>query len=438
MNKEKIFAIEIRDTIFDFDNYKLILKSENKVYETELTEELIIPKFNISKNNLSIFKILNDENGEGTFNLILMNKLNKTLFEENITLPINLENLPYIEDLILIKNINFPSIILETSKGFYIYNKEEKEKIEYINKDITKTINKTEQLNNLESLSKELDMINKLISINKGLLKEAEDNLKGIIEKYKDKYQHNLQIGKILYDIQNFRDKKEVTNREISQLQELKRNLANFNNKRNEKIKEMENTLKEEENLLNKQKNIDLIKINQSNKKSKKYNKILTNYYMREFSFIFFNKEINNNFIFPSFYSTPSNLLNKESEHYFYRAKSKEISNFLGVILNICIFLSKKYDIILPYVPYYNGSKSKIIDNFGKKELNLYIESKNSEETFLNFRVSIKYIGNIVRSIVSFLIKDDKDSKIHAHDLNNFNLYQLFLVLNQIIYEYNK
>ena len=39
MNKEKIFAIEIRDTIFDFDNYKLILKSENKVYETELTEE---------------------------------------------------------------------------------------------------------------------------------------------------------------------------------------------------------------------------------------------------------------------------------------------------------------------------------------------------------------------------------------------------------------
>jgi hypothetical protein len=159
---------------------------------------------------------------------------------------------------------------------------------------------------------------------------------------------------------------------------------------------------------------------------------------MKEFSYIFFNKEINNNFIFPSFYSTPSNKLDILTEQNFYKTKSREISNFLGVIINICIFLSKKYDIVIPYIPYYNGSKSKIIDNFGKKKLNLFIENKTNDEGFMNFKISIKYIANMLRSIINFLIKDNKLSNIHYHDLNEYNVYRLFLALNQIIYEYNK
>ena len=446
--QEKIFAIEIRDTNFDFEQYKLILSSKDKKYESGLTEDSVIPRFNINIDNKKIFQILNNKKEEGTIELVIMNKSNKILFQKNIILPINFNNLLFIEEEItLINNSFFPCLLFETLKGFYIYGEIKKEEendnekkllISNISFKSFEKYNKYEQINNLESLCAELEFNDKQLEIQKKLLIEAENNLKIKIEEIKDKYKLNLEINKIINTIQISREKNQVIEKEIGQLKQLNNILEKFNMHRTEKIKEMEKVLKEEENIINKQKNNDLVKITQSNKKSKKYNKILTNYYMKEFSYIFFNNEINKNFIFPNFYSTPANKLDLLIEQNFYRTKSKEISNFLGVIINICIFLSKKYDIVIPYIPYYNGSKSKIIDNFGKKQLNLFIDNKTNDEGFMNFKISIKYIANMLRSIINFLIKDNKLSNIHYHDLNEYNVYRLFLALNQIIYEYNK
>ena len=446
--QEKIFAIEIRDTNFDFEQYNLILISKDKKYESGLTEYSVLPRFNINIDNKNIFRLLNNKKEEGTIELILMNKSNTILYQKNIILPIDFNNLLFIgEEITLIKNSFFPCLLFETLKGFYLYGEKINEEENDNEKNISistfsfkpmEKYNKYEQINNLETLSANLEMYNKELEIQKKLLIDAENNLKMKIERIKDKYKFNLKVNKIINNIQITREKNQVIEKEIGQLKQLKNILEKFNMKRTENIKKMEKVLKEEEKIINKQKNNDLIKITQSNKKSKKYNKILTNYYMKEFSYIFFNNEINKNFIFPSFYSTPANKLDMITEQYFYKNKSREISNFLGVIINICIFLSKKYDIVIPYIPYYNGSKSKIIDNFGKKQLNLFIDNKTNDEGFSNFKMSIKYIANMLRSIINFLIKDNQLSNIHYHDLNEYNVYRLFLALNQIIYEYNK
>ena len=446
--EEKIFTIEIRDTNFDFEQYNLILSSKDKKYESGFTENCVIPRFNINIENKNIFRLLNDKKEEGTIELILMNKSNKILFQKNIILPIEFNDLLFLgEEITVINNSFFPCLLFETLKGFYIYGEIKKEEENdnekhlsisiFSNKSFEK-LNKNEQISNLEALATNLEIFNKELEIQKKLLIQAENNLKSKIDTIKEKYKFNLKVNKIINNIQITREKNQVIEKEILQLKQLKNILENFNKKRTEKIKEMEKVLKDEEKIINKQKNNDFVKITQSNKKSKKYNKILRNYYMKEFSYIFFNKEINNNFIFPSFYSTPSNKLDILTEQNFYKTKSREISNFLGVIINICIFLSKKYDIVIPYIPYYNGSKSKIIDNFGKRQLNLYIENKTNDEGFMNFKISIKYIANMLRSIINFLIKDNQLSNIHYHDLNEYNVYRLFLVLNQIIYEYNK
>ena len=269
--QEKIFAIEIRDTNFDFEQYNLILISKDKKYESGLTEYSVLPRFNINIDNKNIFRLLNNKKEEGTIELILMNKSNTILYQKNIILPIDFNNLLFIgEEITLIKNSFFPCLLFETLKGFYLYGEKINEEENDNEKNISistfsfkpmEKYNKYEQINNLETLSANLEMYNKELEIQKKLLIDAENNLKMKIERIKDKYKFNLKVNKIINNIQITREKNQVIEKEIGQLKQLKNILEKFNMKRTENIKKMEKVLKEEEKIINKQKNNDLIKI---------------------------------------------------------------------------------------------------------------------------------------------------------------------------------
>ena len=169
-------------------------------------------------------------------------------------------------------------------------------------------------------------------------------------------------------------------------------------------------------------------------------NYFLIKYYISEICHFFFNKSINKYKAFPSFYKLKKNELiqNKNSMKEFFIIYKREISSMFGNIVNLMIYISKKFDIIFPYALYYNGSKSIAFISMGMNNsgIDLYIkDNENEYDIFLKMDLISKMIYDV---ILFFYSKGICSSKFKIDDINGRrrnkenNMYLLLIKLNQM------
>ena len=177
-------------------------------------------------------------------------------------------------------------------------------------------------------------------------------------------------------------------------------------------------------------------------------NYLLYKYAVNEFCYYFFNKNLNEYKAFPSFYKVNLNDLNlsKKMAEEFYNKNTKQISSFFGNIVFILYYLSKKFDIILPYALYYNGAKSMIFLNFGSKSLaiDMYMKekdknvlasgTKNENDIQMKMGILCRMIYDIIMFFYSKKICSDEFSisNIFNSKKNKNNFYLYFIKLNEL------
>ena len=193
----------------------------------------------------------------------------------------------------------------------------------------------------------------------------------------------------------------------------------------------------------------DLQKINKGLQIS---NLFLIKYAINEISFFFFNKKINIYKAFPSFYNMNKNNLiqNKKTVDEFYNSNYREISTMFGNIIYLLTYMSKKFDIVFPFVLYYNGSKSMAFISMGAKNsgIDLYIKENernmglgiNQNENDVNIKMEI--ISKMINDIIMFFYsKGICSSKFKIDDINNKkrkkknNMYLNLIKLNELFKE---
>ena len=174
---------------------------------------------------------------------------------------------------------------------------------------------------------------------------------------------------------------------------------------------------------------------------------------LNEFGYIFYNNKILNFKAFPDFYKI--NLddlsLSKKLVESFYNKNYKDISIFFGNIVFMLYYLSKKFDIILPYILYYNGSKSSVfnsinigVSNFGidlfmkdnNKNILAYGE-KNENDIQIKNEILAKMLNNVIMFFYSKKItsKNFNIDNITKTKGNRKNVYINFIKLNELILE---
>lgn len=172
---------------------------------------------------------------------------------------------------------------------------------------------------------------------------------------------------------------------------------------------------------------------------------------LNEFGYIFYNNKILNFKAFPEFYKI--NLddlsLSKKLVESFYNKNYKDISIFFGNIVFMLYYLSKKFDIILPYILYYNGSKSSVfnsinigVSNFGidlfmkdnNKNILAYGE-KNENDIQIKNEILAKMLNNVIMFFYSKKItsKNFNIDNITKTKGNRKNVYINFIKLNELI-----
>ena len=181
-------------------------------------------------------------------------------------------------------------------------------------------------------------------------------------------------------------------------------------------------------------------------------NTLLYKYALNELNYYFFNKNINIYKAFPSFYKI--NLtdlsLSKKIVEEFYNKNTKEISAMFGNIIFILNYISKKFDIILPFALYYNGSKSMIFISMGnignnksmfvdmymkENEKNVLANGKNENDIQIKMEILSKMIYDVIMFFYSKNICSDKFSiyKNAKEKKNKNNVYFNFLKLNELL-----
>jgi hypothetical protein len=176
-------------------------------------------------------------------------------------------------------------------------------------------------------------------------------------------------------------------------------------------------------------------------------NTLLYKYAINEINYYFFNKKINIYKAFPSFYKI--NLtdlsLSKKIVEDFYNKNAKEISSMLGIIIFILNYISKKFDIILPYALYYNGSKSMVFTIMGNRNMAIDMYMKENEKNVLaigrndnDIQIKVEVLSKMIYDVIMFfysknicsdkfiIYKNTKEIK------NKNNVYFNFLKLNEL------
>ena len=140
--------------------------------------------------------------------------------------------------------------------------------------------------------------------------------------------------------------------------------------------------------------------------------------------------------------------LSKKIVEDFYNKNTKEISAMFGNIIFILNYLSKKFDIILPYALYYNGSKSMVFTNMGnignktmaidmymkENEKNVFSNGKNENDIQIKMEILSKMIYDVIMFFYSKNICSDKFIIFkNAKEKKNINnVYWNFLKLNEL------
>ena len=216
------------------------------------------------------------------------------------------------------------------------------------------------------------------------------------------------------------------------------------------KMIDCDEEIKKHRKELNNKKTKELVSLKKINNGLIITNTLLYKYALNELNYYFFNKKVNIYKAFPSFYKI--NLtdlsLSKKIVEDFYNKNTKEISAMFGNIIFILNYLSKKFDIILPYALYYNGSKSMVFTNMGnignktmaidmymkENEKNVFSNGKNENDIQIKMEILSKMIYDVIMFFYSKNICSDKFIIFkNAKEKKNINnVYWNFLKLNEL------
>ena len=216
------------------------------------------------------------------------------------------------------------------------------------------------------------------------------------------------------------------------------------------KMIDCDEEIKKHRKELNNKKTKELVSLKKINNGLIITNTLLYKYALNELNYYFFNKKVNIYKAFPSFYKI--NLtdlsLSKKIVEDFYNKNTKEISAMFGNIIFILNYLSKKFDIILPYALYYNGSKSMVFTNMGnignktmaidmymkENEKNVFSNGKNENDIQIKMEILSKMIYDVIMFFYSKNICTDKFIIFkNAKEKKNINnVYWNFLKLNEL------
>ena len=365
--------------------------------------------------------LLQSETGYYSLKKIVLTKKNNKIIEEEINFAIKIEPEKHLETLFTKR---------QKPMKKKVKNKLDFEKMmqfrAYYDSTVSNLKDKKQELLNKK---KEL---NSLIEERKKILKEKEKIL--ICHK---KIEYNINSWNRLITIKELLTKINTYTEEIISIKE-------------KKISSCEKEITKYKKEVKNKRNNDIPKLQKINKGLIVTNYLLYKYSINELCYYFFNKNINIYKAFPTFYKvdlTDLNLSKKIVED-FYNKNTKQISAMFGNIIFLIYYLSKKFDIIMPYALYYNGSKSMIFTNMtgsiGKNgSIDMYMKeneknvlaygTKNENDIYLKIEILAKMIYDIIMFFYSKRICSDKFSIESINGKKNRNnVYLYFMKLNEL------
>ena len=325
-------------------------------------------------------------------------------------------------------------------------NKEKtnKNKINFKNKVKSEVLEIKEKKTNCYNFVQYFDVyLEKILYFRDGINKKQEpnkiniqtENLGTMIEMYKRKE----RINKIKIEIEYYKSKNEEIKKIKEKLQKIISNKKNILSNLNEKITSykdhftnLEQTNKESLSLLAQQKML--------------YNSFL-NKKMAEICFFFFNKKIKNLYFIDD--SLKINIENDnesiKKRFEYYNSNKKRISSMMGYITQLMIYMSKCFDIPLPFPLCLNGSKSFVVRGKKDKEkdfLPLHCDLKR-EDRYGNYETGLNYLKNDFNEIINFcmmfpqIISETNYNKLFKDKESNTFFYY-FINFNHCLLEFVK
>jgi len=355
----------------------------------------------------------------------------------------------------------FPCILLQSKDGYFMLsqsNKDLEDEIILVNnqEEENKSIIRQNPLPEKKSRTIDLEKIMQLKGTYDSIISEINKKKIELIDKKKG-LKTLIEERKIIYEekykILSSKKNLEITKNSWTRLITLKELLTNINAFTSEiivikekKIAECNTEIEKYKKELNMKKNKDIPYLQKINKEVYITNYLLYKYALSELCNFFFNKNINKFNAFPSFYKIPLNdlKLDKKMVENFYNKYNKEVSALFGNIVLLLIYLSKKFDIILPYALYYNGSKSMVFINMeGNNSVDLYLKdndknilaygTKNENEIQMKIEILSKMIYDVIMFFYSKKINSDKVSVENILEKKKKNnLYLNFMKLNEL------
>ena len=370
------------------------------------------------------------------------------------------------------KILQFPCVLLQSDSGYYSLKKiVTTNKINKIIEEEIKYAIKIEPEKHLESLftkrqkpikpkeKKKLDFekIMQLKGSYDSILSNINDKKQELINKKKELKSIIEERKKVLENKQKIllcHKSMEVTKISWNSMVTLKEILTKINTYITEilsikeiKIKKCDDEIKKYKEELTNKKTKGIPNLQKINNSLIITNILLYKYALNEINYYFFNKKINIYKAFPSFYKI--NLtdlsLSKKMVEDFYNKNTKEISSMFGIIFFILNYISKKFDIILPYALYYNGSKSMVFTIMGNRNMTIDIYMKENEKNFLaigkndnDIQIKVEILSKMIYDAIMFfysknicsdkfiIYKNSKEIK------NKNNAYFNFLKLNEL------
>ena len=325
-------------------------------------------------------------------------------------------------------------------------NKEKtnKNKINFKNKVKSEVLEIKEKKTNYYNFVQYFDVyLEKILYFRDGINKKQEpnkiniqtENLGTMIEMYKRKE----RINKIKIEIEYYKSKNEEIKKIKEKLQKIISNKKNILSNLSEKITSykdhltnLEQTNKESLSLLAQQKML--------------YNSFL-NKKMAEICFFFFNKKIKNLYFIDD--SLKINIENDnesvKKRFEYYNSNKKRISSMMGYITQLMIYMSKCFDIPLPFPLCLNGSKSFVVRGKKDKEkdfLPLHCDLKR-EDRYGNYETGLNYLKNDFNEIINFcmmfpqIISETNYNKLFKDKESNTFFYY-FINFNHCLLEFVK
>ena len=441
--------IEIRSLNLDINYYSIIIKftndnnnNKNEIEQTIINSNqlTIVPNFPINNNNCSqnIFYLLNGCNlNDLNFNInnnnfyylnikLITTENQKEILNFNISLPIKLSNFKFLGiDKINLNFEKYPLLIFVTNKGFYLFDNANNILNNINNKNFNNISNK--YINNVD-VTKLLESY-KIFSFPINLIKEKKEEIQNKIKNFYQNLNNDNNNFKKLCEIQqhfiNIHLNNEKSNDLKQKIHKIKNLISFFKNLTNEKkihLNNIKNNIKihKEKSILVKNKIIP--KLFNYNNKLNYINTCLYKYYLKEFSYFYFNKILSDIYFIPYFYKLEFNpdILNVRTN--FYINYNQQFSTFFGFLISILDYFSKKFEISYKENFLYFGSNSFVVCNKGKLYYKLFynenneqiiknIKSENFEEGTNQIKLMLIQIYNFLKNLNLFHKKKNKSKK---------------------------